>query len=205
MIQEEAEARLNAIAELLDHVFCSDQELLVSTQKLLKRIHNIALANDDYMEEPSKLKLKPDHIVISCDASITKNPGGEVAIGAIIEWPRSWEGMVNYQIVRKMPKSNTNNQGEYDAIYIALTDLMNLRNNPGCEIEVRSDSKLVIDQLNGKISCKDKELQRRRKIILETIQAYPVPVKFVWRPRNSTPALEAANYLAQDALGVSRH
>jgi ribonuclease HI len=203
MERDEALERLNAISEMIDNVFNNRQPMLVSTESLLERIQNVALGIDD---QQAKAKTSPvlDHIIMSCDASITQNPGGTVAVGAIVEWP---DGYPNppMKIQQIMPKSDTNNQGEYDAIYTGLTSLMNLHNNPGCEIEVRSDSKLVVDQLNGRIKCNDEKLKRRKDIILELVTALPVPVRFVWRPRNSTPALEQANYLAQDALGVSRH
>lgn len=204
MEMDEGLERLNAISEMIDVALGSGQPMLVSTEKLLQRIQAVALGTDETL--PSRHTAPPmDHIVISCDASITENPGGTVAVGAIVEWPTGHPNTVPMQIQRVMPKSNTNNQGEYDAVYTALTSLMNLHNNPGCEIEVRSDSKLVVDQLNGKMKCNDDQLKRRRDIILELVENLPVPVRFVWRPRNSTPALTQANYLAQDVLGVSRH
>jgi ribonuclease HI len=203
MRKEEAVERLNAISEMISTVLTSKQPMLVSTLRLLERIQDIS---EGVEADQQKERTEPvqESIVISCDASITENPGGTVAIGAIVEWPTGHQNKP-MQVCKVMPKSSTNNQGEYDAVYVALVTLMNLHNNPGCEIEVRSDSKLVVDQLNGKIRCQDKELTRRKDLILELVQSLPVPVKFKWKPRNSTPALEKANYLAQDALGVSRH
>jgi ribonuclease HI len=206
---EEARGRLEAIQEAIQTTLDSGTPMLTSTYDFLHMLLDItqpesAWKISSYQPPISKNKdLKPNHIILSCDASITKNPGGEVAVGVVVEWPKNSPNTKTGYSQRT--RSTTNNQGEYDAIYIGISNLMNLHNNPGCELEVRSDSKLVIDQLTGKSKCNDPELQRRRDLILELIASLPVPVRFVWRPRNSTPALTEANYRAQDALGVSRH
>ena len=83
--------------------------------------------------------------------------------------------------------------------------LTNLSNNPNTTIEIRSDSMLVIDSLNGTKKCQDETLAKKRDLILQHVKALPCPVEFVWRPRNSTPELKEANYLAQDAINVPRH
>jgi len=142
-----------------------------------------------------------DHVIISCDASITQNPGGQVAVGVVIEY----KDEPPIEAYRRIKNSKTSNQGEYDAIYFGLTQLMNLKNNPQCKVEVRSDSKLVVEQLNGRMTCKDPKLASKKENILEYIANLPVPVEIVWRPRNSTPALDIANRLAQTAIGVKPH
>lgn len=201
MDHEESIQRLQAIAELIDGALNSQVPMLVSTERLLERIQSIALGTDDDVAPRRRTMPVADHVIMSCDASITKNPGGKVAVGVVVESP----GEEVIEMADFMRKSSTNNQGEYDAIYVGLTTLMSLRNNPGCEIEIRSDSKLVVDQLNGKIKCNDPELQKRRDLILELIAALPVPVSVQWYPRNSTPALLRANHLAQDALSIRHH
>lgn len=195
----EASKRLIAIKEMCQRELTAD--MLVSTQLFIEKVMHIAAGTEDQYEGRRISVETLEHVIISCDASITENPGGTVSVGIIIEYP----GEAPIEHYRIMRKSSTNNEGEYDAVYVGLTQLMNIKNNPTCLIEVRSDSKLVVDQLNGKMKCNKKELQRRRDAIWELARALPVPVKFEWRPRNSTPALEKANYLAQDVLGVSRH
>lgn len=210
---DEAKQRLLTIAERCQAELNSGRPMLTRDYDVLYSLWRVAWGDDDgdnvkgkeavYYEGPISMA-RPEsleHVIISCDASITENPNGKVAVGVVIEFKNEKP----IELFRKVKKSNTCNQGEYDAVYYGLTQLMALKNNPGCEIEVRSDSQLVVNQLNGKWKCNDPELKRRRDSVLELVESLPVPVSFQWRPRNSTPALEQANYLAQDALGVSRH
>lgn len=208
MEEDEAKQRLMAIAESIDREIDSGRPMLNYDYDFYFKLWRMAWAPDDEpnplgyqapISMPRKQNLK--HVIISCDASITENPGGKVAVGVVIQYKNE----PPVEVFRKIRNAKTNNEGEYDAIYFGLTQLMGLKNNPGCEVEVRSDSLLVVNQLNGKWECKKEELKKRRDSILELIKTLPVPVSVQWRPRNSTPALEKANYLAQDALGVSRH
>lgn len=202
MDKEEAVQRLQTIQELTQEAICDGRPMLTYSWDLLQKIQSIAAGHDERPPLISEPTIEPlQHIVISCDASITENPGGRVAVGVVIQF----KGEAPIEVFRLMPKSKTCNEGEYDAVYVGLTQVMSLKNNPGCEIEVRSDSKLVVDQINDKMKCNKPELARRRDAIRELIQSLPVPVSLQWKPRNSTPALERANFLAQDALGVRRH
>lgn len=199
---DENEIRLDSIKELIDRAFSSRLPMLVSTMQLLDRIRAIA-AKTEESEAPAEATTAPsppEKVIVSCDASIKKNPGGPAAVGFVIQD----RDKPPIRMAHPTP-ATTNNQAEYDAVYQALTTYAGLVNNPGCEIEVRSDSQLVVKQLNGEMQCNDKKLEKRRDTILELTKELPVPVKFVWRPRNSTPELESANYLAQDLLDVPRH
>lgn len=209
MKKQEAIQRLEAINERIQRVLASNQPLLHDTYKLLNQLVAITQGEEEPVAPPAKHEYKLDHIIISCDASITKNPGGQAAVGVVIQFPNTIEKYADLaetplECYRKT-KSKSNNQAEYDAIYFGLTSLFNLHNNPGCEVEVRSDSKLVIDQINDKMACKDEKLKAKRNNIYELLYHLPVIVRFEWRPRNSTPELELANFLAQDVLGVKRH
>jgi len=199
--EKEANTRLEAIAEMCDEQF-KNSDMLVSTAVFLRAIKGIAMGNDDYLDEDQSADLPPvgEKIIISCDASIKENPGGPSAVGTVIQMVDGTKLSLS-----KKARATTCNQAEYEAVYFALTSLMNLRNNPGALLEVRSDSKLVIYQLNGEQECHDEKLKAKRDHILEFVAGLPVPVRFVWRPRNSTPELREANYLAQDELGVRRH
>jgi len=195
----EANGRLEAITTMLDEYFNSAPEILLSTARVLENIQMIASGADDALQG-SKAAVKQEHIIISCDASIKVNPGGPSSVGVVITL---LEGKP-MNIFRRT-KATTNNQAEYDAVYFGLMSLINLKNNPHCKIEVRSDSKLVVDQLNGDMKCSDERLQEKKQGILELVGTLPVPVEFRWMPRNSTPELRQANFLAQDILGVPRH
>lgn len=203
MKKKEALERLQAISEMIDRYLNSGMPVLVASQDLLEKIQSIALAIEDDSDVLKKVPVaRVNHYIISCDASIKKNPGGPSSIGVVIDSPNPKD---KRREMSQGTPAKTNNQAEIDAIYIGLTTLVNLKNRPEPKIEVRSDSQLVINLLNGDYKCHDEILKKRRNSILELVQAIPVPVEFVWRPRNSTPELELANFLAQDYLGIKRH
>jgi ribonuclease HI len=189
----EALQRLQSIEDICKRTLTSGRPMMTHEWDLLQQVKSIASANDEPVVRISNQIPQQvlDHVILSCDASITKNPGGRVAIGVTIEYKNE----PPIQIGRVVPNSTTNNQGEYDAVYYGLTQLMDLKNNPACLVEVHSDSKLVVDQLNKTMQCKDSTLQRKRDIILELVEHLPVPVSFHWKPRNSTTGLEEANFI----------
>ena len=153
---------------------------------------------EDKLETPQETV--EQKIIISCDASIKVNPGGPAAVGVVIRFP---EGKpVQFS---RHTSAQTNNEAEYDAIYEALMFLANTVNRPKFPVVVRSDSQLVVKQLTGKYQINNEVLGRKCSSINELAKALPVPVEIEWRPRNSTPDLTEANFLAQDALGVRRH
>lgn len=188
------EDRLNAIVEYIDRL------LSVSSPLYLLEIKAFATGEELTLEDTFLKKQKIDKIIISCDASIKVNPGGPSSVGVVISIP----GSKNLELAQGTP-ATSNNQAEYDAIYYGITSLIDLHNVPQFPIEIRSDSQLAIKQLNGDMKCNDESLQKRRDIILELVKSLPTEIKFVWRPRNSTPELKLANYLCQDYLGVARH
>lgn len=140
----------------------------------------------------------PNHILISCDGSITKNPGGRCTVGVVIQMP----GKPNIEVARFVP-AKTNNEAEMDAIYEGLNTLLMLQVAPAYSIEVVSDSQIVINGFNKPESLSAERLVRRRNMILERIQNVRDKVKFTWKPRNSTPGLNKANMLAQSLNGVT--
>lgn len=195
--RKEANDRLESIVEMIyEHM--DNADMLVSTQRLLTQISCVALGVEPSEEHRPVTR---NHIVVSCDASIKQNPGGPASVGIVIEFPDHRPELA----MSRPSKAETNNQAEYEAIYFALMTLFNLHNNPGSMVEIRSDSRLAIEQLNKEMECRDESLRNKRDIILEFVEKLPVEVRFTWRPRNSTQALKKANYLAQDELNVPRH
>lgn len=186
--------KLDTIVEYIDRI------LSLSSPLFLLEIKAIALGQELNLNETLLKKEKIQKIIISCDASIKKNPGGPSSVGIVISRP----GEKSLELAQGTP-ATSNNQAEYDAIYYGITSLIDLHNVPQFPIEVRSDSQLAIKQLNGEMKCNDESLQKRKEIILELVKNLPTEVKFVWRPRNSTPELKLANYLCQDYLGIPRH
>jgi ribonuclease HI len=195
MQKDEALIRLKTISEMIDDTLNNNQPMLVSTENLLESIQAIALG----IETTTSIKKEvftQKNLTISCYASINKETTPNiVSIGVVATWPKK-ESMPSLSFERLMPKSNTHIQGEYDAIYTGLSSIVNLHHT-NRKLEIHSTNKTVIDQLNRKIKCKDKELQRRRDIILELVQTLQQQVEFIWKPKGSTPALKRANQLAQ--------
>jgi ribonuclease HI len=191
--------RLEAIQNLISDYIASGKDMLMSTQRLLNDILDII--GDKQMDEaPIEEEEQEQKIIISCDASTKTNPGGPAAVGVFIRFP---DGKTTS--FSKGTPANTNNEAEYDAIYEALLSFANLLNRPKHSIVVRSDSQLVVKQLRGDYKINNEILQRKNDSIHELARALPVPVEIEWHPRNSTPDLTEANFLAQDALGVKRH
>lgn len=204
--KKELQRRLNTITEMIEERFRHRTDMLASTMNLLINLREVAQGKE-LKQKPQKVKKAEelaasttDRVIISCDASIKENPGGPSSVGFVIR-----KGNDKPISMSKNSPATTNNQAEYDAIYEGLTTFFHLNNNPLCAVEVRSDSQLVVNQLNGEMKCQDASLTRRRDTILEFVRVLPVPVVIKWLPRNSTPDLQQANYLAQDLLGVSRH
>lgn len=192
----EQKDRLDTIAEIVAYAMEDKGNMRVTDYNTLVKIHEVATDLSDIVITPPHL----DHVIISCDASITENPGGQSAVGFVVQYKNK-----KPQGFSKKVPATTNNQAEYDAIYEGLTTFFNIHNNPQCTVEVRSDSRLVIEQLKGTMKCNDHQLQRRRDLILELVEALPVQVMWIWRPRNSTPALMEANYMAQNLINVRNH
>ena len=205
-MKTESEKRLFAIASMIDEYFNSSTPILNSTYGFLENVQKVALGLDQEDDGPQQINsLFGDCITISCDASILKNPGGPSAVGFVIDFAKKDQANLS---TGRFCKASTNNQAEYDAIFFALSALIDLCGgaNITAPINVISDSLLVVDQLNGHKKCNDEKLKHKRDLILELSGSLPrTSVMFSWKPRNSTPALKQANDMAQNLLGVKNH
>lgn len=90
-------------------------------------------------------------LVIYTDGASQGNPG-QSAIGAVIQDGR---GGVISRISRRIGHA-TNNQAEYTAIIAALEEATRLGAE---EVDIRSDSELVVKQLNGRYRVKKASLR----------------------------------------------
>ena len=206
MKTEESNKRLFAIASMVDDYFKSSAPILNSTHEFLKNVQKVALGLDQEDDGPQRVNsLYGDCITISCDASILENPGGPSAVGFVIDFAKNEQANLS---TARFCKAKTNNQAEYDAIFFALSALIDLCGGAhiSVPINVVSDSLLVVDQLNGEKKCHDEKLKHKRDSILEIAGSLPsTSVIFSWKPRNSTPELKKANDMAQNLLGVKNH
>ena len=90
-------------------------------------------------------------VVIYADGASRGNPG-PAAIGAII---KDKQGRLITTIARSIGRA-TNNQAEYKAIIAALEHAITLGAN---QVEIHSDSELVVRQINGEYRVKKATLK----------------------------------------------
>jgi ribonuclease HI len=210
--------RLRQIYNTISDYLASGRDLMLSTQRLLADLMELAdtpateeddivnsiEGNSENIFSEEKVEDEFQAIIISCDASIKNNPGGPSSVGVVIRFPDEMN-----QTPLKMSKvvaAKSNNEAEYDAVYEGLVTLFNLINKPKYPVIVRSDSKLVVNQLLGEWKINNESLKEKAAHIHEFCKAVqPVPVIIEWHRRNSTPDLTEANFIAQDKLGVRRH
>jgi ribonuclease HI len=195
----QANEKLSIIADMCKTILAKPDHLTVQHQHSLLKILEVIDEVDRTENIPEVLPTKIDHTIISCDASIVKNPGGPAAVACIIETPNG-NGCLKLCLTQGS-RATTSIQAEYDAIYFALQSLQSLTVIE--PLEIRSDCQVVIKQLKKEMSCTQEKLQNKRDLILEACGNRVV--RFVWRPRNSTTALTEANYAAQEFLGVRKH
>ncbi len=92
----------------------------------------------------------------------------------------SWSGRCELNSDR--PKNVTNNEAEYLAIYNAL------KSAKVKDIEILSDSQLVVNQLKREWHIKDEKMRDLFDKVQELIRERKLNVRFVWIPREKNPA-----------------
>jgi len=96
-----------------------------------------------------------EKIIIHTDGGSRGNPG-EAAIGIVIESVLTGKKEYGEYIGHA-----TNNQAEYQAVVFALKKaklLFGKKNTKEMEIEIKSDSELLVKQLNGEYKIKEENL-----------------------------------------------
>lgn len=84
-----------------------------------------------------------------------------------------------HERTQTLPPHTTNNVGEYSGLLLAIR----LAKELGVEVlEIRSDSRLIVEQTNGNWRCKDPELRRLRDSVWDEAQAF-LEVSLQWVPR----------------------
>lgn len=104
-------------------------------------------------------KIHMKKFIINTDGGSRGNPG-QAAIGFVIYNENEHE-LKKYG--EYIGDSLTNNEAEYRAVIIALKKFKSLFGNKlaeNTEIEVRSDSELMVSQLNGEYKILDEKIQR---------------------------------------------
>ena len=125
-------------------------------------------------------------LTINTDGACFGNPG-PMGIGAVI----SKNGKIIGQISEYIGKG-TNNIAEYTAVLRALQHAKKLGET---EIEIRSDSQLIVKQLTGKYKIKAPHLRELKHRILEVSK--DMELNFKWVPREENAV---ADKLSKDAI-----
>lgn len=145
-------------------------------------------------------------LVVYTDGASRSNPG-HAACGYLVKQEGERPFKVQFEYLG--PKV-TNNVAEYRAVANALSFLTELTNAPAQHtavpaIEIRSDSQLVVEQLNGRWKVKDADLRTiwtecQERLRTLRVRACAVQVQWIPREQNSeadklcNQALDAALY-----------
>jgi probable phosphoglycerate mutase len=139
-------------------------------------------------------------VIVACDGASRGNPG-PAGIGVQIT---DDDGSVVAEIAHGLGIA-TNNQAEYTAVLEGLKRAVELG---GAEVTVRSDSRLLVEQLSGRFRVKNPTLQRLHKEVRDVASRLGrVRYEHVPRERN-TEADRLANegvdaWLAGGGVGPS--
>ena len=129
-------------------------------------------------------------VVIYADGASLGNPG-PAAIGAII---KDEQGNLITSISQRIG-TTTNNQAEYRAIIAALEKAVSLGAR---EVELRSDSELVVKQINGRYRVKKTTLRPLYQKVVQLIGSFTAfTITRVPRQQNAE-----ADRLANKALAI---
>lgn len=129
------------------------------------------------------------HVLIYTDGGARNNPGPAGA-GAVILLDEKRVGEV-----KKYLGSQTNNWAEYEAVALALAEAKRL-GLAGKPLEVRMDSKLVVEQVSRNWKIKEPALRLQAQKVWELLRDFP-EYKFVYVPREYN---KEADLLVNEAI-----
>lgn len=129
--------------------------------------------------------------LIFSDGGSRGNPG-VAGFGAVI-----CQGDTAVALCAEYVGETTNNVAEYMGLVAGLKTVFAL--NPQAIVQVRADSKLVIEQMSGRWKIKHPQMQQ---LALEAKRVFPPgAVDYQWIPREQNKAADALANLAMDTKG----
>lgn len=136
------------------------------------------------------------HVVLETDGGSRGNPG-PAGYGAVV---RDVDGHVLAERADYLGVT-TNNVAEYTGLVEGLRAVREI--DPEAVVEVRADSKLLVEQMSGRWQVKHEDM---RRLAREAREAFPPErVRYRWIPRAQNAAADALANAAMDARGpVSR-
>jgi ribonuclease H / adenosylcobalamin/alpha-ribazole phosphatase len=131
-------------------------------------------------------------LVVEADGGSRGNPG-PAAYGAVVKDAKT--GAVLTEIAEYLGQAS-NNVAEYRGLLAGLRAAHDV--DPQAQVEVRMDSKLVVEQMSGRWQIKHPDM---RKLALQARDAYdPTRVRYAWVPRSQNAH---ADRLANEALDLA--
>jgi ribonuclease HI len=91
----------------------------------------------------------------------------------------------------------TNNEAEYTAVYLAVTRALELQAK---EVNLFTDSKLVVSQLNWEWKIKEERLKEIKKSIDELLIKSSIKISFTWVPREQNKEADRLSNVAMDNI-----
>lgn len=135
----------------------------------------------------------PGHVVVEADGGSRGNPG-PAAYGALVRDPATREVLA--QVAETIGVA-TNNVAEYRGLIAGLRLAGEIA--PDASIEVRMDSKLVVEQMAGRWKVKHADL---KPLANEAQALAPFGTEWTWVPREQNSAADALANLALDGRPV---
>ena len=135
----------------------------------------------------------PAHLIVEADGGSRGNPG-PAAYGALVRDPSSGEVLAQ---VGETIGVATNNVAEYRGL-IAGLELAD-RIAPDATIEVRMDSKLVIEQMAGRWKIKHPDM---KPLAIKAQSLAPLGTEWTWVPRERNSAADALANMALDGKPI---
>ncbi|WP_340819971.1 ribonuclease HI family protein [Methanolobus sp. WCC4] len=117
---------------------------------------------------------------LNFDGSCDPNPGGIMGFGWVINWS-SGKAPTEGSKEKKPSPPNTNNVAEYTALKEGISNYLKLGGKG--PLQVRGDSKLVINQMSGQWKVKNQNLGKIKEETESVIRKHNLQVRFTWVPR----------------------
>ena len=135
-------------------------------------------------------------LVVEADGASRGNPG-RASYGALVRDADS--GVVLAERAEDLGHT-TNNVAEYRGLIAGLTAAHEL--DPAAEVEVRMDSKLVVEQMSGRWQVKHPSM---RPLAVEARNVFPAgQVRYTWVPREKNRAADRLANAALDGVPIDQ-
>jgi probable phosphoglycerate mutase len=140
-------------------------------------------------------------LVIEADGGSRGNPG-VAGYGALVRDPST--GSVLVELAEPLGQAS-NNVAEYSGLLAGLRAVLDL--DPGADVRVKMDSKLVVEQMSGRWKIKHEDMRRlalEARDLCAEISDAGGSVDFEWIPREKNKDADALSNDAMDGRSVHR-